>query len=219
MQELRPAAVQLSPALAAVDKFAPELRQLMQELGPLNAAAKAGEPALQRFLKVSEPLLGRLAPYLSSVVPVVDYINAYRRELAAFFANSAADSEGTEQSLSSSKLLHYIRLSNPVNPESLAAYSSRPSSNRSNAYMEPGGYSQLLSGLETFGSYLCTANPLPTIGPSIPPSLAAMLRSVYFSGNGAGPACKPQAPLSATLAGLPGLSSLTSQFPTLKPLP
>jgi virulence factor Mce-like protein len=219
VQELRPAAVQLSPALAAVNKFAPELRQLMQEIGPLNAAAKTGEPALQRFLNQSEPLLGRLAPYLSSVVPIVDYLNAYRREIAAFFANSAADSEGTEQSLSSSKLLHYVRLSNPVNPEALAAYPNRPASNRSNAYMQPGGYSQLLSGLEVFGSYLCTSHPLPTIGPSIPPSLTAILKSVYFGSNGAGPACKPQAPLSATLAGLPGLSSLTSQFPTLKPVP
>jgi ABC-type transporter Mla subunit MlaD len=219
VQELRPAAVQLTPALAAVNRFAPYLRQLLQVIGPLNQASATGEPALQRFLSESEPLLARLGPYLGSVIPIVDYVNAYRREIAGFFANGASTSEGTEQGLSNAKLLHYIRLSNPVNPEALAAYPARPSSNRSNAYMSPGGYNKLLKGLEAFGSYLCTSNPLPTIGPSIPSSLATILQSVYFSGNGEGPACKPQAPLSATLGGLSGLSSLTSQFPTLKPLP
>jgi phospholipid/cholesterol/gamma-HCH transport system substrate-binding protein len=219
VQQLRPAVQQLTPALQETVTFAPELRQLLTEIGPLNKAAAAGEPALERFLKQSEPLLAKLGPYLGSVVPIVDYIGKYKREIAAFFANSAATTEGTEQSLSSSKLLHYVRLSSPVNPESLAAYPNRPSSNRSNAYMQPGGYNALTSGLEVFGSYLCTPNPLPSIGPTIPSSLQTILSSVYFGSGGAGPACKPQAPLGETLAGLAGLSSLTAQFPTLKPLP
>ena len=85
--------------------------------------------------------------------------------------------------------------------------------------MEPGGYELLRSGLPVFGSYLCTNNPLPQIGPTIPASLAEILTSVYYGGGDAsGPACKAQAPLSATLARLPGLSSLTSTFPTLESL-
>ena len=219
VQQLRPAVQKLNPALRETVTFAPELRQFLTEIGPLNKAAAAGEPALERFLKQSQPLLTKLGPYLGSVVPIIDYIGKYKRELAAFFANSAAATEGTEQSLSSSKLLHYVRLSSPVNPESLAAYPNRPSSNRSNAYMEPGGYNALSSGLDVFASYLCTPNPLPSIGPTIPSSLQTILSSVYFGSGGAGPACQAQAPLSETLAGLAGLSSLTAQFPTLKPLP
>ena len=67
--------------------------------------------------------------------------------------------------------------------------------------MAPGGYELLRSGLPVFGSYLCTNNPLPQIGPTIPASLAQILTSVYYGGGGAagGPACRAQAPLSATL--------------------
>ncbi len=220
VQQLRPAAIKLSPALVSVAKLAPQLRRLLAEIGPLTSAARGGLPSLVRFLQQSEPLLTRLRPYLGSVIPIIDYLNAYRREIAAFFANGAASTEATAQSLSSAKLLHYARLSNPLNPEALAAYPSRPASNRSNAYMAPGGYAQLLSGLQVFGSYLCTNTPDPTIGSSIPSDLAAILRLVYYGGGTAvGPSCKAQAPLGATLAHLPGLSSLTATFPALRPLP
>jgi phospholipid/cholesterol/gamma-HCH transport system substrate-binding protein len=219
VQQLRPAAVALSPALGEVELLAPQLRRLLTDIGPLTHAAHAGVPAFDRFLGEAIPLLSRLEPYLGYVVPIVDYLNAYRHELAAFFANSAATTEGTEQSLSSAKLLHYARLSIPLNPESLAAYSSRPESNRSNAYIAPGA-DDLLSGLPVFGSYLCTDNPLPQIGPTVPASLVAILESVYYGGGSApSPACRPQPPLSATLAQVPGLSSLSAQFPTLEPLP
>jgi virulence factor Mce-like protein len=218
VQELRPAAVQLSPALEATATLAPSLRVLLTEVGPLTKAAATGVPALDRFLTESQPLLSRLTPYLGSVVPIIDYVNAYRREIAAFFANGAASTEGTEPSLSSEKLLHYARLSNPVNPEALAAYPNRPQSNRSNAYIAPGG-DDLTAGLPVFGSYLCTSHPLPSIGASVPANIAAVLRSVYFGSGGNGPACRSQAPLGETLAALPGLSSLSASFPSLKPLP
>ena len=105
------------------------------------------------------PLLARLEPYLGGVVPIIDYINAYRRELAAFVANGAAAGEGSSQSLNSTSLfVHYLRVSLPVNPESLTTYAHRPYSNRSNAYLTPGGYLDLLKGLPVFGSYLCTDN-------------------------------------------------------------
>ena len=59
------------------------------------------------------------------------------------------------------KALHYLRTQNPVNPEIMAAYPNRLSTNRSNPYIEPGGYDNLasLSHLQTFGSYLCTSEP------------------------------------------------------------
>ena len=55
---------------------------------PLTSASKAGFPALEQFLDASVPLLARLNPYLGGVVPVINYINDYRREIAGFFANS-----------------------------------------------------------------------------------------------------------------------------------
>ena len=166
IDELLPAAVQLTPTLQSTPVLAPELRNLMIDVAPLTAASKAGFPALARFLDRERPVPGCLKPYLGDLVPVIEYINSYRGEIAAFFANSAATTQGRPASAYGGNA-HYVRISNPVNPELLTTYAQRPYSNRSNPYMTPGGYNQLLTGLSTFGSYLCTGNPLPTIGPSL----------------------------------------------------
>ena len=46
------------------------------------------------------PFFARLKPYLGGVVPVLDYINDYRREIAAFFANGTATTQGVLSSSS-----------------------------------------------------------------------------------------------------------------------
>ena len=74
-------------------------------------------------------------------MPVLDYINTYRREIAGFFANSTAADEAPRRPPSSHKLLHYVRISNPINPETLTDYEHRISTNRGNPYLVPGGYS------------------------------------------------------------------------------
>jgi len=213
IDELRPAAVQLTPALQAIEVFAPELRDLLVNVGPLTSASREGVPALERFLDDSVPWLKRLTPYLGGVVPVVDYINSYRREIAAFFANSTASTEATQTNIAGTKVLHYLRISNPVNPESLTAYSRRISSNRGNPYLVPGGFDRFLSGLQVFGNYLCTANPQPTIGPTIPATLASVLRNVYYTSSPGGPPCTAQ-PLLGTLT-----TGQLQAFPHLTPLP
>jgi phospholipid/cholesterol/gamma-HCH transport system substrate-binding protein len=213
INELRPAAVQLSPALEATALAAPSLRAVLTDLGPVTRASGAGVPAFDHFLNASVPWLARLTPYLGNLVPVFDYINTYRREIAAFFANSAATTEATSLNISSSKLLHYLRITNPVNPEVLAAYKHRLISNRANPYMAPGGYGQLAGGLSVFGSDLCTSNPQPSIGPTISSSLAAILRTTYYTTTPGGPACKTQAPLGGSTTGQP------QAFPHLQPLP
>jgi hypothetical protein len=213
INELRPAAVQLSPALQATVKLAPELRSLLQNVGPLTRASKTGVPAFEKFLSASVPWLARLKPYLGNFVPIFNYINTYRREIAAFFANATAATQATSQNITQTALLHYVRISNPVNPETLTSYARRLSSNRGNPYMAPGGYSQLLNGLSVFGSYLCTNNPQPGISSTIPASLIAILQNVYFTKSPGGPPCKGQAPLGPTTTGQP------EAFPQLTPLP
>jgi virulence factor Mce-like protein len=213
IDELRPAAGPLSAALQQTAIFAPELRELMTNLAPLTQASKAGVPAFEQFLKDSVPWLTRLKPYLGSIVPVVDYINTYRREIAAFFANSTATTQASGQNITQTKTLHYLRISNPVNPEVLTAYQHRLSSNRGNPYPAPGTSGQLLAGLPTFGGYLCTSTPQPTIGPTVPATLATTLRNVYYTSNPSGPPCKAQAPLGTTTTGQ------QQTFPQLKPLP
>ena len=213
INELRPAAVQLTPTLQKTVILAPELRTLMVNLAPLTQASKTGVPAFNRFLTDSVPWLKRLTPYLGNFVPIFNYINTYRRELAAFFANSSAVSEASSQNITQTKLLHYLRISNPVNPETLTSYQGRLESNRGNPYMTPGGYQQLINGLQVFGNYVCTANPQPTIGPTIPANLVADLKNVYYTTKSGGPPCRAQPPLGQNT------TNQNQSFPQLKPLP
>jgi phospholipid/cholesterol/gamma-HCH transport system substrate-binding protein len=213
VDELRPAAVQLTPTLRSLGVLAPELESLLVNVGPLTSASEAGVPALEQFLRSSVPLLTRIKPYLGGLIPVVDYINTYRREIAAFFANGTAASQATLPSAVSHKPLHYVRVSSPVNPETLTNYSHRLISNRGNPYLVPGGYDGLVSGLPVFGSYLCTGYPQPSIGPTIPAALAAVLAAVYYTADPSGPACKAQPKLGSATTGQ------LQAFPHLQPIP
>ena len=115
-----------------------------------------------------------------------------------------------------------MRISNPINPETLTDYSDRLSSNRGNPYLVPNGY-QLLAGLPVFGSYLCTGHPLPGLSPSLSSSttsvtgtvlsLEQLLQDYYFTPNPSGPPCKGQPPLGTVTTGQ------NQSFPQLKALP
>lgn len=241
VDELKPAAVQLSPALRSLAVVAPELKTLMVGLGPLDAASVKGIPALEQFLSVkspapagsSKPLLAALIPYLGNLVPVINYVNVFRREIAGFFANSAASTEAVAGSFNSaSRQLHYLRVSAPLGPSSLAGFPYRSEANRSNAYIDPGSDSKTDSGymtlknkglddaLQTFGSYLCTSHALPTISPAlqsvIGSQLVNVLETIYYGGDypsAPHPACNAQEPLGQAT----GVSS--SFYPRLQPLP
>jgi phospholipid/cholesterol/gamma-HCH transport system substrate-binding protein len=213
INELRPAAVQLSPTLQETVVLAPELKSLLTNIGPLTRASKSGVPAFERFLDASVPWLARLKPYLGNFVPIFNYVNTYRRELAAFFANAATTTQASSQNIAGNGLLHYLRISNPVNPETLTDYQRRLDSNRGNPYIVPGGYAQLSTGLPVFGSYVCTANPQPAIGPTITASLATIVQSVYYTATPGGPPCKSQGLLGKVTTGQ------LQAFPQLKPLP
>jgi len=55
IDELRPAAVQLSPALEATAVLAPTLLTVMTDLAPLTSAATPGIPAIESFLDQAPP--------------------------------------------------------------------------------------------------------------------------------------------------------------------
>ena len=83
---------------------------------------------------------------------MIDYINDYRREITAFFANSAATPQGQFSSANGGRA-HYVRISNPINPEAADRLSARPTATAPTPTWRPGGYNQLLTGLNVFGSY------------------------------------------------------------------
>jgi len=217
--QLRPAARELSPTLRSLSATAPDLRGLFRDLDPLIRVSRPGLPALERTLDDTRPLLRRIEPFLRDLQPALEYVALYRRELAAFFANASAATNAADPRISGSGgNAKYLRTTNPLNPEILAAYPRRIASNRSNPYTEPGGYERLRSGLPTFGDYLCAeAGPDPVLDPDDPnlePELREIVEEFVFSrqNRGRAPDCAQQRPLGR-LVDQPG------RYPRLQPIP
>ncbi len=116
------------------------------------------------------------------MIPVVNYINSYRRDLAGFFANGAASTQG------SSSGLHYLRVVSPINPELLMPYAARPETNRTNPYLSPGGYAKLIEG--SAGFRLISVHEQPIAG-----ALAVAVGEHNFGGRNRVNNCESRAGL------------------------
>jgi phospholipid/cholesterol/gamma-HCH transport system substrate-binding protein len=171
--QLRPAARELSPTLIDLSALAPDLKAFFRDLGPLIDASVKGFPAAERVLEDLRPLLGQLDPALRQLNPVLDFLGLYKPELTAFFANTVAATQAT--TVGSKGPIHYLRTTNPLNPENLAVYPKRLPTNRPNPYTLPGTFNQLRQGLPSYETRQCTGGLIPTIDnvPTqvIPPTL------------------------------------------------
>ncbi|MET0511464.1 MAG: MlaD family protein [Thermoleophilaceae bacterium] len=224
IDQLRPAARELSPTLIDLDALAPDLKAFFSDLDPLVRVARRGLPATEQVLDNTKPVVRRLDPFLRSLTPILDYVGLYRRELAAFFANDSAVTQFSQPDFAQTGVLHVLRTTNPTNPEMLGVYPNRISSNRSNPYPEPGAYDKLRTEghLEVFNSELCTANPVPAppapSDPWLPADLQALIvRFVYGGPENADDAavpCDQQAPLGRVAEPPQG-----GRYPQLQPLP
>jgi virulence factor Mce-like protein len=156
--QLRPAARELSPTLAELEAIAPDLRNFLHELGPLIDASKNGFPAAEKTLEDLRPLIAQLDPATGQLAPAVEFIGRYKRELTSFFANTTAATQAKDNNI------HYLRTSNPLNPENLAAYPRRLPSNRPNPYAHPGSFDALRQGMPVYEDRQCNAaNLIPSV--------------------------------------------------------
>jgi virulence factor Mce-like protein len=210
--QLRPAARELSPTLISLARLAPDLKAFFRDLDPLITVSKKGLPALEDFLNETTPLLAQIDPFLRQLNPILDYLGEYKSEITAFFANDVAATQATEQPIGGSDPVHYLRTTNPVNPENLAAWPYRLATNRSNPYVEPRGYDKLKSGLEVLDDYYCTENAVapvsPLAGTILSDQLLQQIQDFIYGGLSAGnvaPDCKEQAPLGPRFTGTPGV--------------
>jgi virulence factor Mce-like protein len=155
--QLRPAARELSPTLRDLGALSPDLEALFRELGPLITASRTGFPAAERVVEDARPLIAQLDPAMRQLTPLLDFVGLYKRELTAFFANTASGTQARDSSG-----VHYLRTTNPLNPENLAVYPRRIGSNRPNPYAKPGNFNQLRRGLPVFENRHCSSG-VPTI--------------------------------------------------------
>ena len=202
--QLRPAARELSPTLRDLGALSPDLEALFRELGPLIDASRTGFPAAERVLRDSRPLIAQLDPAMRQLTPILDFIGLYKPELTAFFANTPAATQAKDTTG-----VHYLRTTNPLNPENLAVYPRRIGTNRPNPYAKPGIFSQLAQGMPVFESRHCgsgvptvtsvPALPLPPpLDNLVPQDLLDRVIQFAFAGqpgsNGPAPPCRNQGP-------------------------
>jgi phospholipid/cholesterol/gamma-HCH transport system substrate-binding protein len=195
--QLRPAARELSPTLQELGDLAPDLEGLFEDLNPLIDASKTGLPAFNDFLDELHPLLANFDAPLRQLNPPLQGLAAYKNELSAFFPNAAASTQATTRE--GNTRVHYLRTTNPTNPENLAVYPRRLASNRANAYQFPNAFRGLASGLPSYETRQCDVGPVPTLGSNpalIPPALEANVQTYFFNAppgtRTAAPACKQQ---------------------------
>ena len=185
---------------------------MFTNLEPLVRGSKKGLPATGQVLDKTRPLLARLDPLLRNLTPIIDYLGLYRHEIAAFFANDAAATQATEGGFNDpSKFIHYLRTTNPVNPEMMTGWPYRLSTNRSNPYTEPGGYNKLgteghsrCSAIPLHANPPCRRRPPRTLLPQTCSTRSRSSSSAAPTNRARRPALRPAGAARAALVGQPG---------------
>ncbi len=169
MRQLVPAAEELSPTLIAFSRFAPEAKGFFEGFAPVIARAPTGFPALRKLFRDDfPPFLRALDPFLRNLNPVITGLGLYKHEITAAMANVSAMSNAVLPTNAAGVQVHYLRAMGPFNPESLARFPTRTTTNRNSAYSQPLAAKNLASGLPGFDNRQCSAGVSATLDPETP---------------------------------------------------
>ena len=161
--QLRPVARQLSGTFVALKRLSPEAKRFFNGLGPVIQRAEPGFSSLRVVLNDQlPPFLGRLDPFFDQLIPIVDTIDRYKKEVTAFLANtsSAINAASVPPATASFK---YLRATGPLGPAVLGSPPSPYKTSRLNAYVRPGGYTKLAQGLDSLFTQNCTSGLTATL--------------------------------------------------------
>jgi ABC-type transporter Mla subunit MlaD len=167
-RQLVPAAKQLSPTLVAFSNLAPQAKGLFEGLETVIDRAPSGFPALRKFLRGDFPVLLRaLDPFLRNLNPILTGLGLYKREATSLLGNVAAATNGVHLNTQGEQV-HVLRALGPLGPETLAAYPNRTTTNRANAYAQPGAFNRLAKGLLNFDTRQCSSGITATLDSNTP---------------------------------------------------
>lgn len=154
VEDLRPVARQLTPTLAAVADFSPDLEDLFRDVDALNEVAPDTLPDARRFLAGAEPVLEALNPFLFELNPILSYLNYQSPQVADFITVGGAALAGTlNRGGDGGYPRHILRQVGLVNPNSFSGMNAtRPASERANAYLAPNAFNRARAAgiLESF---------------------------------------------------------------------
>jgi phospholipid/cholesterol/gamma-HCH transport system substrate-binding protein len=163
VQQLTPAFSELSPTLVQVDRLAPHFNRFFTGLRRVDKAAPRGFDALRLMLREDfPPLLVSLDPFLRNLNPLVEGVSAHRRELAGLFGNAAAATNAKRPGEP-----NYLRTLPMLGPETLATFPRRLTTNRPNAYAQPGAYAGI-PNLLNFETRQCALGINALLDPATP---------------------------------------------------
>jgi phospholipid/cholesterol/gamma-HCH transport system substrate-binding protein len=218
MRQLVPAAKQLSPTLIAFAKLAPEAKGFFEGLSKVIGLAPTGFPALRKLFRGDfPPLLRAVDPFLRNFNPIFAGLNLYKHEVTSFFANIAAATNGelTTETAGGGKT-HFLRVLAPLNPESLATFPARLTTNRNSAYSPPQWAKGLATGLPGFGIQQCRGGLTASLNPDTPNNPAFKERTKNTPTEAASPLfsrLKSYAFVEQTNTGLLPAPACTQQAP------
>jgi len=166
VQQLRPAARELSPTLVALGEAAPGLERFFNGLGPVIEASKRGLPAIERLLKSDlPPLLEEINPNFAALNSLLEVVANYRHEITAFLGNVTGTTQAVT-SLPDGSAPHYLRTLTTLNPDTAAALPRRLRWDRANAYTHPLAYNELANHLPVFSDENCTNGGVAILDPA-----------------------------------------------------
>lgn len=170
LRVLRRTAPDLGPGLANAESLSGELRRALRSTGPVIRSARKGLPAARRFLASTRPLMDQLYPTGRELVPLVDLVGAYKRELVGALSTHAAAAEDTAPDARGIPR-HYVRGLSMLNNELLVAFPKRMGSSRYNAYPAPGSLTDVGGSGRKAPSCAHASNPtpVPVLGSGVPP--------------------------------------------------
>jgi phospholipid/cholesterol/gamma-HCH transport system substrate-binding protein len=170
MRQLVPAAEQLSPTLIAFAKLAPQAKGFFEGLSKVIDLAPSGFPAVRKLFRDQfPPLLRALDPFLRNFNPILTGLGLYKQEITGLLGNFAAASNGVlPEENKFGEHSHYLRTMGPLNPESLATFDRRLTSNRASAYSPPLWASELAAGLPSFETRQCSSGIVASLKPNTP---------------------------------------------------
>jgi phospholipid/cholesterol/gamma-HCH transport system substrate-binding protein len=139
--QLRPAVRELSPTFIALGELAPDLGAFFLGLDRAIGGARDGFEALRDLLDDDlPPLLQRIDPYMQQFNSILEGVELYKREIAAFLGNVTASFNYASGTFPDGTFGRAFRTEAPLSPEVLSAYGNRLETNRTNPYLKPGAY-------------------------------------------------------------------------------
>jgi virulence factor Mce-like protein len=223
VKQLQPAATEFAATFKQLDRLSPQFEGFFEGLGPVITKSQRGVPALESLLRDFPPLLADFEPFLRNFNPILSQLGQNRRDVASFFANTAATTNGRNRTqtinprTAAGDPVHYLRATSTLNPQALAYYPRALGQTRSNAYMAPDGLDRLGSGLLSYDTRSC-ANGDPAAPEEIgSPELLelAQLANRFAFRTAAGERNVPR-PACVGQGNFPGFST---QFPQIRPEP